>query len=259
MTLVFHRRAVRAEQLAGEWPFAAELLASCRDVFVLQDEMARHVASAGVPALGDTLVVLGTLLADVVSRSGPALLAEEARRTREWTAADWERLVRARGRVFDDTEALAPRDFLRLALLQVEGVASAPTAEARPSDAGDLRRTCPCCAGRPIASVLREDASAGALRRTLLCFLCATEWAYPRVACPSCGEERPERLPRLRAEEVPWLRVEGCEACGVYLKSVDLTLAPHAEPAVDELGSTPLDVLARARGWRKAACNLAGF
>ena len=43
------------------------------------------------------------------------------------------------------------------------------------------------------------------------------------------------------------------------LKSVDLTLNWDAEPVVDELASTPLDVIARERGDTKIAPNPAGI
>jgi formate dehydrogenase maturation protein FdhE len=55
------------------------------------------------------------------------------------------------------------------------------------------------------------------------------------------------------------MRVEACDSCGKYLKSVDLTLNWDAEPVVDELASTPLDVIAHEHGYVKIAPNLAGI
>ena len=72
-------------------------------------------------------------------------------------------------------------------------------------------------------------------------------------------EEKPEKLPRYTAQEIPWMRVEACDSCGKYLKSVDLTLNWDAEPVVDELASTPLDVIAHEHGYAKIAPNLAGI
>jgi FdhE protein len=112
---------------------------------------------------------------------------------------------------------------------------------------------------RPLASVLREDKQADTVRRSLLCSLCGAEWGFPRVLCPACREERPDKLPRYTAQEIPWMRVEACDTCGKYLKSVDLTQNWEAEPLVDELASTPLDVIAREHGYTKIAPNLAGI
>jgi FdhE protein len=107
--------------------------------------------------------------------------------------------------------------------------------------------------------ILRDDPEAQALRRFLLCSVCALEWEFPRVVCPSCGEERPEKLPRFTESGTPWIRVEGCESCRAYVKSVDLSKEPAADPAVDELASMALDLAARSRGFAKAHLNLAGL
>ena len=65
-------------------------------------------------------------------------------------------------------------------------------------------------------------------------------------------------MPRYTAQEIPWVRVEACDSCMKYLKAVDLTKNPDAEPIVDELASTPLDIIARERGYTKLVPNLAG-
>jgi len=114
----------------------------------------------------------------------------------------------------------------------------------------------PCAPG---VTVLREDPEAAALRRSLVCGICAEERPHVRLACPSCGEEDPAKLPRFTAREIPWIRIDACDACRTYLKAVDVSKEPDAEPAVDELASTPLDVIARERGYGKIHPNLAGL
>jgi FdhE protein len=118
---------------------------------------------------------------------------------------------------------------------------------------------CPHCSAPPAAGVLRDDPEAQALRRFLACARCALEWEFPRVVCPDCGEERPEKLPRFAESATPWIRVEACETCRSYLKSVDLSKEPAAEPLVDELASLALDLAARSRGFTKRRPNLAGM
>ena len=108
-------------------------------------------------------------------------------------------------------------------------------------------------------SVLREDKAAETVRRSLVCFYCFLEWEFPRTLCPSCPEDKPEKLPRYTAQEIPWMRVEACDSCKKYVKSVDLTLNWEADPIVDELASTPLDVIARDHGYAKLTPNLAGI
>ena len=97
------------------------------------------------------------------------------------------------------------------------------------------------------------------MARSLLCSLCSLEWGFPRVLCPGCREEEPEKLPRFTAQEIPWLRAEACDTCGRYLKAVNLTRNPEAVPIIDELASTPLDVLANGEGYVKLEPNLCGI
>jgi len=111
----------------------------------------------------------------------------------------------------------------------------------------------------PAVAVLREDLEAVAVRRGLVCAVCAEEKPHARLACPACGEEDPAKLPRFTAREIPWIRIDACDACRTYLKAVDLSKEPDAEPVVDELASTPLDVIARERGYAKITPNLAGL
>jgi formate dehydrogenase maturation protein FdhE len=183
---------------------------------------------------------------------------------------DWER----RRRRAEELEALWPAsaEILRF----YRGVLDVQRGAASPEELlGDVRRLAPAAEaaveraleeGRPHegpcvprAAVLREDAEAGALRRTLLCGLCGSEAPHARVACPACGEEDPAKLPRFTAREIPWIRIDACDACRSYLKAVDLTKAPEAEPFVDELASLALDVVARDKGYRKLSPNLAGL
>ncbi len=114
--------------------------------------------------------------------------------------------------------------------------------------------TCPICGGLPVAAVLRE-AGHGA-RRTLLCGFCLSEWAFPRVVCPACGEDRFERLSIYTAEEFAHVRLDACDTCRTYLKTIDLTKHGLAVPIVDELASVPLDLWARERGYTKLRPNL---
>ena len=125
------------------------------------------------------------------------------------------------------------------------------------AEAWNVGRPHASCA--PAVAVLREDLEAVAVRRSLVCALCAEERPHPRLACPSCGEEDPAKLPRFTAREIPWIRIDACDACRTYLKAVDLSKEPDAEPVVDELASTPLDVIARERGYAKVTPNLAGL
>lgn len=176
-------------------------------------------------------------------------------------ASDLLRYYRA---VLEFQRELAPRmtsiDAHRpeaLALLRRIAPAAEGAAERILAEAWGVGRPHAACV--PAVAVLREDVEAMALRRSLLCAVCAEERAHARLACPGCGEEDPAKLPRFTAAEIPWMRIDACESCKGYLKAVDLAKAPDAEPATDELASTPLDLIARERGYAKLLPNLAGL
>jgi FdhE protein len=77
--------------------------------------------------------------------------------------------------------------------------------------------------------------------------------------CPACGEENHARLPVYCAEDFAHIRVECCDTCKTYIKTVDLTKNGLAEPIVDEIASIPLDIWAQTQGYLKLQPNLMQF
>ena len=55
------------------------------------------------------------------------------------------------------------------------------------------------------------------------------------------------------------LRIDACDTCRHYLKTVDLTRLGIAVPLVDEVAGAPLDVWAREQGYQKIELNLVGL
>ena len=140
----------------------------------------------------------------------------------------------------------------------VESVGSAPAPATAGEPIADPDEACPRCGWPPQAAVLRDDGDAQG-RRTLVCALCAAEWLFPRVRCPSCGETDAGRLVLHEAESVPGLRVAECQACQAYVKEVDLRRDGHAIPLVEDLATPELDVWAEERGLWKICRNLVGL
>lgn len=119
------------------------------------------------------------------------------------------------------------------------------------------RASCPFCRRKPAAGVLRQKGEGAA--RSLVCSLCCAEWEFRRIICPACGEEHDPKLPVYTADDIDNIRVECCDSCKTYLKTVDLTKNGRAEPIVDELASAPLDLWARDHGYAKLQINLLGM
>ena len=116
---------------------------------------------------------------------------------------------------------------------------------------------CPLCGGLPQVGVLRPQGDGG--KRSLICSLCATEWDYRRIVCPSCGEESVDKLPVYVAEELAHIRVEACDTCHTCINTIDLTRDGRAVPVVDELVALPLSLWAAEKGYEKVSSNLLGI
>lgn len=142
-------------------------------------------------------------------------------------------------------------DFLSRVLLQPHTEAAALRT---PPVTTTVQPTCPFCAERPVAAVLRPEGEGG--KRRLLCSLCFTEWDFRRLLCPSCGEEDRDRLPVYTAAEFPHIRIDACTACHTYIKAIDLTRNGLAVPEVDEIAALPLDLWAAEQGYTKLQLNL---
>ena len=106
-------------------------------------------------------------------------------------------------------------------------------------------------------AILRPEGDGG--KRSLLCSLCYTEWEFRRLVCPRCGEEDHQKLPVYTAGPFPHIRIDACDTCRTYLKSIDLTRNGLAVPEVDELAALPLDLWAAENNYTKLQPNLFGL
>jgi FdhE protein len=256
----WRKRIGRAEALTVEYPFAAELLGFYVRLAGCQESLSLGLDRAPAGGFSDPLEA--DLLLDgsepfllMAEKYGPSRLADVARRLLSTEMqSGWSDLLNA---TWSATEHMPsePQDFLARAFLQ-------PLAEKvrlhQPAPRGGAgNRLCPFCQRKPGAGVLRPLGD-GALR-SLLCSFCFAEWDFRRIACPNCGEENNTKLPVYTASEFPHVRVECCDSCKTYIKSVDLTKSGHADPVVDEIASAPLDLWAHERAYAKLHLNLLGL
>jgi len=219
------RRIERAGELEGQYPAAAEILRFYRGIMEFQKGLCAPVdRAARLPAL-----------LDLVRRTGPALLAEQA--------ASADPLAGPAGA------------FLTRVLEQPGLESSALLAAARGEiNTSTVQAACPFCSDKPVVAVLHVEGEGG--KRSLVCNRCFTEWEFRRLLCPGCGEEEHAKLPVYTAAEFEHVRVEACDSCGQYIKCVDLTRNGLAVPEVDELAAVPLDLWAEEKGYRKLQANI---
>ena len=258
------KRIDRATELAARNPWAKEVLEFYRHVLEFQAEIYERAQvpdrltiteSGGLrEALNlDAAAQSFPKLVVVVQKYGPPKLAEEAGRLRDASN------LRLREMLKNGLAATEPPDdfasFLARVLCQPQAERLAQlTANGRQQVVGNQ---CPYCQSSPQLAVLRPEGDGG--KRMLQCSLCQSEWEFRRVLCPACGEVNHEKLPRYSAEGITAVRVEACDTCHRYLKSIDMTVDGLAVPPVDEIATAPLDLWAAERGYRKIQLNLMGF
>ena len=186
----------------------------------------------------------------------PAPLRAAAEALRDVGEEDWRELFESYRAGPDE----ATTRFSEVAVFALEAVLQ-PIAERlaaarqnRPTVSTTESTRCPVCGGAPVVGVLREEGHGA--RRRLVCGLCLTEWNYLRVVCVRCGEQRFDALPVFSAEQYPHARVEACDTCQSYLKTIDAGRDGRAVPVVDDLATITLDLWAREQGYARVRTNL---
>jgi len=243
-------RIARAKTLASDHPASAPLLNFYAELARFQKPVFGELQSKSETDLR-ALVCHFPALIKLVSRSGTELLANFAAENLRSTDAQLELLSAA----WEGGEALDPAArFYSRVLLQPFAEYLASRGDVQASGAGS---TCPFCNARPVAGVLRGEGDGG--KRWLLCSLCSTEWHFRRVLCAGCGEENKDKLPIYTAAEFPAARVDACDTCQTYLKSIDVTKDGHAIPMVDEIATVALNIWADGHDYVKLETNLLGM
>lgn len=257
----WQQRIARAEELAGRHAASREVLNFYRSVLQFQSTVGGgrgrpdQDASPNIRSALDLRRAAAQLpgLIAMVREHGPAHLAAELQNWRQFPDEQLHTVLSDWLAGKDDGHAAVA--FIARVLLEPQAEALAgSTAWPPPTEVG---KRCPACGSVPQLAVLRPEGDGG--KRMLLCSLCHAEWEFRRVLCPACSEQNHEKLPRYTADDFPSVRVEACDTCKHYLKSVDLTVDGHAVPLVDEVAAAPLDLWAAERGYQKLVPNIMGF
>jgi formate dehydrogenase accessory protein FdhE len=260
----FERRAGRAETLAADSPAAAHMLRFAAGLYRVQGRTAAelHQAHASRPWSGrleedgPRLVPSGAGLLAYAAEHGPPALAEQAR---DRAAGDAGAAV-SRLLAWWHGDQPTADDYLSRALLRpyVELLAGLSIKPAR----AHRRHHCPFCGGAPWIAWRRGAANehgAETAQRRLGCALCGGDWPVNRILCPSCDEADPLKLPVFQSETYASVRIEACETCRRYVKSIDLTEDARPIPEVDDLVSLAMDLWAADQGFTRIEPGQAGI
>ncbi|BDQ35001.1 formate dehydrogenase accessory protein FdhE [Pseudodesulfovibrio portus] len=116
--------------------------------------------------------------------------------------------------------------------------------------------TCPICGSLPLISSLEQKEGF----RHATCSFCRHHYRIKRIACPVCGEEDQKKLTFFTVDEEPGFRVDVCETCKTYIKTIDFReLDRVAVPILDDLDSLALDYVAANQGYKRATLSAWGF
>ena len=269
------RRIRRAQELVSTYPFSAEGLRFYAGVATFQKAFSRQILkalsdspeiSSGRP-LRDELDLFLLLpkfpeFLAVIQQIAPAPLAHASAALAQKGPAAWQHAIEdfwhgepeLAGGADDTVQAQSSDRVLAWMFLQPYAEYLADHREIAVVDG--TPSTCPLCGGKPAVGVLRSEGDGA--KKSLICMLCAHEWAFRRIHCPACGEEREPQMAYYSAPEIAHVRVDVCDTCHTYLKTIDLTKTGLAVAIVDELATIPLDLWAREHGYEKLQINLLG-
>jgi hypothetical protein len=262
----------RADKLIVEKSSASDLLAFYKKIAAFQKGMPRELVAAKRGQLpADLARNFGSLrdapdlaallphfrgFLSLVEQNAPSALAEAARETAAfpqdaWVARlldYWEHGGRRQPQV-GAFEQFFPRAFLQPYVAFLARQLAVPPMTGTPLE-------CPLCGGRPLLGVLRPEGDGG--KRWMVCSFCGHEWEFRRIFCAACGEEDEKKLPVYVAEQVPQVRVEACDTCKYFVRTIDLTKDGNAVPVVDDLAAIPLTLWAHEHGYTRLEPNLLG-
>ena len=257
---------IGASNARNSWPVAMKRFKRCSTFYAsllgLQRGLAADLTAShnGPPngALAHDLELLRPGIAkflEAIAATGPELLAVHARRLLDGPQTAIDQLLTTCWNHPSD------RQFFAKAVLQ-------PYARCSRRSWRDAERSRIDDGGKPL-SVLRRRAaavdvarrgwSAGGGRAVAPCATCLTVWPFRRVLCAHCGEEDERKLGYFQSPAYDHLRIDACDTCRRYLKTVDLTRLGLAVPLVDEVAGAPLDAWAREQGYEKIELNLVGL
>lgn len=250
----FEQRAERAELLARQSSSGRDPLLFASTLLREQARLSHALESVALAGTleddVDRLLPLTAPFLHAAAAHGPQALAEEARKR----IGEERATARTRLLVYWSGDA---DDYLARAMLQP--YTEVLRARQVTPDRVHKRGHCPFCGGAPIISARKAPADAEAGLRMLRCALCALEWNVNRISCPACFEEDPYKLPLFHSDAHPNVRIEACETCRRYVKSIDLTQDARPIPEIDDLLSLSMDLWAMDEGFTRIEPGLAGL
>jgi FdhE protein len=188
------------------------------------------------------------------AKTDMAMAAESAKRAVEagelQPQALFAALLQGDDDVFDDAaenpgidkEALA---FLVYSALKPSlSVCAEQLATYLPKDASWTKGYCPICGSQAGMALLGTDGE-----RWLCCGFCWHKWTTNRIFCPFCENTDSRTLHYFFSDAEQGYRVDVCDKCHKYIKTVDTRVTEYPiYPPLEQVSTLHLDMLARDKG-----------
>ena len=114
-----------------------------------------------------------------------------------------------------------------------------------------LKGYCPICGSIPHLALLKEEVG----KRYLLCSYCGYEWRVDRLFCPFCNNKEQESLHYFYGEGEEAHRIDLCDKCHQYIKTIDLRKIEEIDPVLEDHATLHLDILASQKGYKRPVPN----
>ena len=188
--------------------------------------------------------------------SGQVNKIEEALKSRkpglkEWLEQGWDE---KRIEKVAENLGVAPKVFMLLLQASLKPSVEATVTQLRSEIDAEawFKGSCPVCASLPWLSLFREETG----KRFLQCSFCGYQWRMERLACPYCGNTDPRSLHYFSGEGEETRRIDLCDQCHQYIKTIDFRTSDVFEPVLEDLATLHLDLLASQRGYHRPVANL---
>jgi len=114
-----------------------------------------------------------------------------------------------------------------------------------------MKGRCPICGSLPYLSLLKEEVG----KRFLVCSYCGYQWRIDRIICPFCNNRDQEPLQIFYAEEEKTHRIDLCDKCHQYIKTIDLRTLGETDFPLEDLATLHLDITASKKGYKRPVPN----
>jgi len=114
-----------------------------------------------------------------------------------------------------------------------------------------MKACCPICGSLPFLSLLKEEVG----KRFLLCSYCGYQWRIDRLMCPFCNNTEQELLHYLYPEGEEAYRIDLCDKCHQYIKTIDLRKTEAPDLFLEDLATLHLDITASQKGYKRPVPN----